>query len=197
MVKDAEGSLVNFAHRRDPMDAPLQPVLVNVGQNGKATVGARYLSVPCENVGRELKGHMARGRVDYRQPPCRFHYWTTRDFAKGRNEIKTSVASSAKLPRQKSDTSCINLRCIASVSLLVSTSSLCRSLASPYSSSRVFVASVIPSVNNSTLFPGSNCTVTSQYFDSGNIPRTIPPSPRSSAFPLERCNRGKQCPALL
>src|SRR6202040_1444746 len=75
----------------------------------------------------ELKGHMARGRVDYRQPPCRFHYWTTRDFAKGRNEIKTSVASSAKLPRQKSDTSCINLRCIASVSLLVSTSSLCRS----------------------------------------------------------------------
>ena len=41
MVKDGEGSLVNFAHRQDPMDVPLQPVLVNVRQSGKATVGAQ------------------------------------------------------------------------------------------------------------------------------------------------------------
>ena len=36
-------------------------------------------------------------------------YWITRVFAEGRKEIRTSVASSAKLPWQNSDTSCINL----------------------------------------------------------------------------------------
>ena len=41
--------------------------------------------------------------------PCYVTYWITEVLAEGRKEIKTSVASSAKLPWQNSDTSCINL----------------------------------------------------------------------------------------
>jgi hypothetical protein len=46
MVKDVEGSLVNFAHRRDSMDVPSSRFSVTVGQSGNATVGAPkpYLS---------------------------------------------------------------------------------------------------------------------------------------------------------
>jgi len=65
-------------------------------------------------------------------------YWITGAFTEGRKAIRSSVASSAKLPWQNSDTSLINLRCSVAVSPLTSSSSSCRNLSWQYSSPRGF-----------------------------------------------------------
>src|SRR5262249_50973193 len=72
----------------------------------------------------------------------------------------SGVASSRKFPPQYAVTCCITARWVSSA-LPLQARAASRNRCSPNSSSRVFSASVTPSVERSTLSPRSSCTVES------------------------------------